>query len=105
MTDGWAYFCSDTGNFYIDCAIAENTTVRIQLNANYAKALWQETESGLVQIDPAAILALGDRITALEEGVDDTLDAASVRPVQNKVIYEALENKSQVQIITWEDGD
>lgn len=39
MTDGWAYFCTDTGEFFIDYADAEGNLFRKQINADEAKKL------------------------------------------------------------------
>lgn len=38
-TDGWAYFCTDTSNFFIDYADADNNLQRAQLNAKEAEKL------------------------------------------------------------------
>lgn len=35
--DGWAYFCTNTGNFYIDWADSSNNLVRVQINAGCAE--------------------------------------------------------------------
>ena len=36
LTDGWAYFCTDTGEFFIDYADAEGNLFRKQINAENA---------------------------------------------------------------------
>ena len=37
--DGWAYFCTDTGEFYIDYADDNGNLCRKQINADEAKSL------------------------------------------------------------------
>lgn len=49
--EGYAYFCEDTGNFFID--VASTTGSRVQVNAHYANAL--KTSSG-TEIDIDKIL-------------------------------------------------
>ena len=59
---GWAYFSPDTGNFFIDKPIEDQTIVvtkdnikkyRIQLNANKADFLLKETDNaGIYEIQP-----------------------------------------------------
>lgn len=39
MTDGWAYFCTDTGEFFIDYADSNGELHRKQINADEAKKL------------------------------------------------------------------
>lgn len=39
LTDGWAYFCTDTGSFLIDHYDSTNTLVRSKINAEYADKL------------------------------------------------------------------
>ena len=39
LNDGWAYFCSDTGNFFIDHTNTAGSLVRSQINADAAYAL------------------------------------------------------------------
>jgi hypothetical protein len=39
MTDGWAYFCTDTGEFFIDYADSNGELHRKQINAEEAKKL------------------------------------------------------------------
>lgn len=59
MNDGWAYFCTDTGNFYIDWDNGENL-VRTQINANYANKLQYRDDEELVEINPQDIAAKSD---------------------------------------------
>lgn len=39
LTDGWAYFCTDTGEFFIDYTDAEGVLQRKAINAQDAKTL------------------------------------------------------------------
>lgn len=53
--DGYAYFCPDTGNFFID-ALFNGSVQRIQLNANYAASA---KDADRIEIETAA---LGDKL-------------------------------------------
>lgn len=59
MNDGWAYFCTDTGNFYIDWDNGENL-VRTQINSNYANKLRYMDDEELVEINPQDIALKSD---------------------------------------------
>lgn len=39
LTDGWAYFCTDTGEFFIDYADSNGSLHRKQINADEAKKI------------------------------------------------------------------
>lgn len=53
LTDGYAYFCTDTGNFYIDWADAEANVSRKHINAEYATKLrFKDENDEWVEIDP-----------------------------------------------------
>lgn len=53
LTDGYAYFCTDTGNFYIDWADAEANISRKHINAEYATKLrFKDENEEWVEIDP-----------------------------------------------------
>lgn len=39
LNDGWAYFCTDTGNFYIDHYDADTNLIRSQINADLSNGL------------------------------------------------------------------
>ena len=55
-TDGYAYFTTDTGNFYIDYKNTSNTLVRSKLSAEYAEKLRYSSGSSTIEIDPSKIL-------------------------------------------------
>lgn len=53
LTDGYAYFCTDTGNFYIDWADAEANVSRKHINSEYATKLrFKDENEEWVEIDP-----------------------------------------------------
>ena len=59
LTDGYAYFCTDTGNFYIDWADAEANVSRKHINAEYATKLrFKDANEEWVEIDPKDLHAL-----------------------------------------------
>lgn len=52
LTDGYAYFCTNTGTFYIDWADSEGNVSRKQINAEYATKLRYKDDNGeWVEID------------------------------------------------------
>lgn len=56
LTNGYAYFCTDTTNFYIDHLNASNTLVRSKISANYADKLRYVKDGSTIEIDPSTIL-------------------------------------------------
>lgn len=52
LTDGYAYFCTDTGNFYIDWADSDGNVSREHISAEYATKLRYKDDNGeWVEID------------------------------------------------------
>lgn len=45
-TDGFAYFCRDSRNFFIDCTDAEGKVVRMQINSDCANKIRYSDETG-----------------------------------------------------------
>lgn len=78
LTDGWAYFCTDTGEFFIDYADAEGNLFRKQINADEAKKLAgydiaNAINDSVVEIPTSkavmdAISVFDDRIVATDDG-------------------------------------
>ena len=54
-TDGWAYFCADTGSFWIDHLDSNNTLVRSKISANFADKLRYIKNGETVELDPSEI--------------------------------------------------
>ena len=54
-TDGWAYFCTDTGSFWIDHKDANDTLVRSKISANFADKLRYIKDGETVELDPSEI--------------------------------------------------
>ena len=80
MHDGYAYFCTDDGTFHIDYLDVDGNLNRKQINAQEAEAI------------------IGyDIVTALNN--------SNTEIPTSKAVADALAQKSQVQIITWEDND
>lgn len=50
LTDGWAYFCTDTGSFLIDHYDSTNTLVRSKINAEYADKLRFDHHGEMIEI-------------------------------------------------------
>lgn len=50
LTDGWAYFCTDTGSFLIDHYDSTNTLVRSKINAEFADKLRFDHHGEMIEI-------------------------------------------------------
>ena len=55
LTDGWAYFCTDTGSFLIDHYDSTNTLVRSKISAEYADMLRYVQNGETVELTPQEI--------------------------------------------------
>lgn len=84
LNDGWAYFCSDTGNFYIDWADDAGNLARTQVNANYAGKLRYEDNSSFLEIDPHEI-ALKDDLIQVDPSLTVEGAAADAKAVSNAI--------------------
>ena len=80
LHDGYAYFCTDDGTFHIDYADADGNLHRKQINAKEAEEL--------VGYDIATIL-----------------NSSNTEIPTSKAVLDSISQKSQVQIITWEEND
>ena len=95
LTDGWAYFCIDTGEFFIDYADANGDLYRKQINADEAKKL--------IDYDISTTITSSDKEIPTSKAVYDVIDSHS----HNDKYYTEMEvddllfQKTQVQIITW----
>lgn len=69
MTDGWAYFCTDTGEFYIDYANSQGNLHRKQINADEAKKLIGYDISDTLNLSDAEIPTSKAIINALDERI------------------------------------
>lgn len=54
-TDGFAYFCTDTWNFFIDFADDNGVLRRAKINANLADGLHYVSNGSAIEIDASAI--------------------------------------------------
>lgn len=73
LTDGYAYFCADTGNFFIDYSVEGGKLYRKQLNAASASALHYEADGAMVEVDPATV-ALKEEVAqmvSIDQGVTE----------------------------------
>ena len=55
MTDGWAYFCTDTGSFYIDYSDVFGALRRAQINADFAGGLRYLVDNEYVELSAEQI--------------------------------------------------
>lgn len=72
MTDGWAYFCTDTAQFFIDYADAEGVLHRAQINASDAETL---TGASLATILNSSDLEIPTSKAILDKFADYTTTA------------------------------
>jgi hypothetical protein len=95
-TDGWAYFCTDTGSFWIDHYDANNTLVRSKISANFADKLRYVKGGETIELDPSEIATKDYVATQLsskadashthddryytEDEIDAKLDSLNVKP-------------------------
>ena len=54
-TDGWAYFCTDTGNFFIDWSDTTGAVNRVQINADSSYSLRYLNGSEYVEVDASVV--------------------------------------------------
>jgi hypothetical protein len=64
MTDGYVYFCVDTGNIFIDYTGMGGQLLRKQINAASAATLYYEVDGSMVEFDPSTV-ALKDEVTRM----------------------------------------
>ena len=55
LTEGYCYFCTNTGNFYIDYKDETNALTRSKLSSKYADKLRYTQDGQTVEIDPIDI--------------------------------------------------
>lgn len=119
MTDGWAYFCTDTSNFFIDYADNDGTLYRAQLNAKDTETLMGASLATIlnnneleIPTSSAVFRALVDNLDAAKAYTDEIVNALDEDyytkteiDAQVGEINTTLAQKAQVQIVTWEDDD
>lgn len=71
-TDGWAYFCTDTGSFWIDHLDSNNTLVRSKISANFADKLRYVKDGTVVELNPSEIATHA----YVQSAIDDKADAS-----------------------------
>ena len=54
-TDGYAYFCTDTGSFWIDHLDSNNTLIRSKISANFADKLRYIEDGATIELNPEEI--------------------------------------------------
>ena len=71
ITDGWAYFCTDTGSFLIDHYDSTNTLVRSKINAEFADKLRFDHHGEMIEITAEDINDAMSRIDTHEHDASD----------------------------------
>lgn len=107
LTDGYAYFCPDTGGFFIDYTTSTGQLSRKQINAASSAALHYSAGGLTVEIDPADI-AMKDDVSKtvpinqgtasanklLKVGEDGNVTTATVASVLGNVTWGNLAGES-----------
>jgi hypothetical protein len=96
LTEGWAYFCTDTGNFWIDHKDASDTLVRSKISAQYADKLrYINNENATIEINPAEIALLPKSTTVT---LKSSAWTGSTNPYSQKVSISGVTANSKVDI-------
>lgn len=61
-TNGYAYFCTDTQNFYIDWMDSSSNLIRSKLAVEYADKLRYTADGTTIEIDPTNILTKNNTV-------------------------------------------
>lgn len=115
LTNGYAYFCTDTTNFYIDHLNASDTLVRSKISANYADKLRYVKDGSTIEIDPSTIITDSNyetkigtvttsknglmskadkiKLDGIAEGADKTLSKVFITDSRKKVFENATGNE------------
>ena len=90
MNDGWAYFCTDTGNFYIDWADDQGALYRVQINSNYSNSLRYHNDGELLEIS-------GEEIAEKLNSIDDAfMNARSDWDQTDETAVDYIKNKPEI---------
>lgn len=84
LTDGWVYFCMDTGSIFIDCYNSTNNLVRSKISAEYADKLRYVQNGEMIELTPQAIN------TILNNKVDKTEYNTTVSGLSGRI--DGIEN-------------
>ena len=103
MTDGWAYFCTDTAEFYIDYADENGVLHRKQINANAANKLLGYEIATDLSASSVEIPTSSAVFNAMSSKAD--LSYISDTYYTKTDVDSHLSQKAQVQIITWGADD
>lgn len=112
MNDGWAYFCTNTGKFFIDWADEDGAIKRSSINADFAQKLRYFEGDEFIEVDIAEIankvhehnnFSIIDGITAAKIAAWDAAESNAKTYADG--LNDVIAQKSQVQIITWEADD
>ena len=64
-TDGYAYFCTNTGSFYIDHKDTSGVLVRSKISARYADKLRYVQDGETIEIDASEVLTASNAVEKL----------------------------------------
>lgn len=98
LTDGWVYFCMDTGSIFIDCYNSTNNLVRSKISAEYADKLRYVQNGEIIELTPQAInTILNNKVNKTEYNTTISGLGGRIDDVENdiKTINEELVGISQ----------
>lgn len=98
LTDGWVYFCMDTGSIFIDCYNSTNDLVRSKISAEYADKLRYVQNEEIIELTPQAInTILNNKVDKIEYNTTISGLGGRISDVENdiKTTNEELEGISQ----------
>lgn len=97
MIDGWAYFCTDTGEFYIDYADANGVLHRKPINADEAKKI--------AGYDIATVLNNSEFEIPTSSAVFGSLSGKADTSHDHNDIYYTKAEVENLELITTDDID
>lgn len=120
-TNGYAYFCTDTQNFYIDWMDSSSNLIRSKLAVEYADKLRYTADGTTIEIDPTNILTKNNTVEytpvddynpATKKYVDDsvpdvvTTSKAGLMSSSDKEKLDGIASGAQVNVqADWEQND
>lgn len=99
LTNGYAYFCTDTSNFYIDHLNASDTLVRSKISGKYAEKLRYKDGDTTIEVDPSKILTEDNYATKIGAA---TTSASGLMSASDKSKLDGIASgATKVTMVRW----